>query len=98
MILLLFKVLSGVIGSACLYIAIFLYEGEEKKIQNRIEDQWIKFFETSNSQIEVISARAKSSSRLVKIARLARVFNPPRLVYRSPDRRAKAISNSFFIL
>jgi hypothetical protein len=30
------------LGAACVVIAVFLYEGEEKKIQSRIAAWWIR--------------------------------------------------------
>ncbi len=50
-----------------------------------MKSKQIAFFATQN---DIVPARAKSSSRRVKIAWLARVFNPLRAVCRSPDRFA----------
>lgn len=44
------KLISLVVGGILFYISIFLYEDEEKKVQNSLEELWIKLSDSSISQ------------------------------------------------
>ena len=38
----LLRILAGIAGALLLYVAFFLYEDEEARIQNRLEQVWTK--------------------------------------------------------
>jgi hypothetical protein len=44
--ILLIKIICGFLGFVSLYIAFFLYEDEEKKLNDRIQNTWLKLDET----------------------------------------------------
>lgn len=64
---------AAVLGLACLYIAAFLYEDEEKRLQSRLEDLWLKLEERKVAALSRHAALLSALSATVE-GWLARVF------------------------
>ncbi len=68
-------VLAGFLGAAFLYAAVFLYEDEERKIQNKLEEYWLK---VDDSRIRYSSAAGRFIRSVASLTTrlLNRLFGP----------------------
>ena len=72
----------GMVGCVLVWIALFLTETEEGKLQNRMEELWIRVDDLSRISMRKESALIQQSSRMLSIA-LDRVFGPRLLSWKS---------------
>ena len=56
----LLRILAGIGGSLLLYVAFFLYEDEEARIQKRLEQIWRRPVELCEQQIELAVKQGKA--------------------------------------
>jgi hypothetical protein len=64
----LLRILAGMAGALLLYVAFFLYEDEEKRIQNRLEQIWKRIDALQSS------AMSKEAAFLLGVTQSQRSF------------------------
>jgi hypothetical protein len=60
------RVLAGLIGCVCFYLAFFLYEDEQGLWQNRIENLWISIYDRANATDSTSTALFNKIGGLLK--------------------------------
>lgn len=76
------KVAGGIIGVLLLYMSLFMYEDEEGKIQNRLEDAWLRVAifrdKAMSAHVAVVHVAAETVSNLIN-----RLFGSALISYRA---------------
>lgn len=58
------RVLAGIAGATAIYAALFLYEDEQGKIENRLEEWWIRLDDQRNAAVSRNTAFMRGIARL----------------------------------
>lgn len=58
------RVLAGIVGATAIYAALFLYEDEQGKIENRLEEWWIRLDDQRNAAVSRHTAFVREVARL----------------------------------
>jgi hypothetical protein len=58
------RVLAGVAGAMAIYAALFLYEDEQGKIENKLEEWWVRLDDGRNAAVSRHTAFMREVARL----------------------------------